>query len=314
MINMKYFLTKFKGALITTLIFIILLGFIFFRDSDNIEQVTTEDSYSFVIDEEVLSVEIYYPNSWVLIEKEGEEWFVIKDEQKLIADKRLVDNLIQEINATDIVGSVPIDDVNLDQFGLENAKAELVVYSEENERRFIVGDNIPVGSGTYVYMPDEQLVLVVAKDYLNKYANLSSMDFRDKGLFDFDSKAVNRIAIWSGNFSTDIFKEEGEWYVEGDDEIFIDDKKVDEILWIFSRARVLDFENESPESLKKYGLDEPTTEIRFYEDSQIQGLVFGKRKDEDSYYIQSDSSDAVYSIHKSLFKRVPKNIDQITLK
>ncbi|MGB3727687.1 MAG: hypothetical protein WBA70_00375, partial [Thermodesulfobacteriota bacterium] len=124
---MKYFLTKFKGALITTLIFIILLGFIFFRDSDNIEQVTTEDSYSFVIDEEVLSVEIYYPNSWVLIEKEGEEWFVIKDEQKLIADKRLVDNLIQEINATDIVGSVPIDDVNLDQFGLENAKAELVV-------------------------------------------------------------------------------------------------------------------------------------------------------------------------------------------
>lgn len=311
---MKYFLIKFKGALITTVIFIILLGFIFFRNSEKDVQVASDDSFSFVVDDEVLSVEIYYPKFWVLLENEGEEWFIIQDEQKLNADQKLVNNLIQEIRATDIVGYVPIDEVDLDQFGLENAKAELVVNTEEKEHRFIVGDKIPVGSGTYVYVPDEKLVLVVEKDYLNEFVKLSSIDFRDKGLFDFDSNRVTRIAIWSGNFSVDIFKEEGEWYVEGEDEIFVDDKKVDELLWVFSRAKVLEFENESPESLKRYGLDEPTTEIRFYEDNQIQGVVFGKRKDEDSYYIQSDSSDAVYSIHKSLFKRVPKNIDQITLK
>ncbi len=311
---MKYFLIKFKGALITTVIFIILLGFIFFRNSEKDVQVASDDSFSFVVDDEVLSVEIYYPKFWVLLENEGEQWFIIQDEQKLNADQKLVNNLIQEIRATDIVGYVPIDEVDLDQFGLENAKAELVVNTEEKEHRFIVGDKIPVGSGTYVYVPDEKLVLVVEKDYLNEFVKLSSIDFRDKGLFDFDSNRVTRIAIWSGNFSVDIFKEEGEWYVEGEDEIFVDDKKVDELLWVFSRAKVLEFENESPESLKRYGLDEPTTEIRFYEDNQIQGVVFGKRKDEDSYYIQSDSSDAVYSIHKSLFKRVPKNIDQITLK
>jgi hypothetical protein len=311
---MKYFLIKFKGALITTVIFIILLGFIFFRNSEKDVQVASDDSFSFVVDDEVLSVEIYYPKFLVLLENEGEQWFIIQDEQKLNADQKLVNNLIQEIRATDIVGYVPIDEADLDQFGLENAKAELVVNTEEKEHRFIVGDKIPVGSGTYVYVPDEKLVLVVEKDYLNEFVKLSSIDFRDKGLFDFDSNRVTRIAIWSGNFSVDIFKEEGEWYVEGEDEIFVDDKKVDELLWVFSRAKVLEFENESPESLKSYGLDEPTTEIRFYEDNQIQGVVFGKRKDEDSYYIQSDSSDAVYSIHKSLFKRVPKNIDQITLK
>lgn len=311
---MKYFLIKFKGALITTVIFIILLGFIFFRNSEKYVQVASDNSFSFVVDDEVLSVEIYYPKFLVLLENEGEEWFIIQDEQKLNADQKLVNNLIQEIRATNIVGYVPIDEVDLDQFGLENAKAELVVNTEEKEHRFIVGDKIPVGSGTYVYVPDEKLVLVVEKDYLNEFVKLSSIDFRDKGLFDFDSNRVTRIAIWSGNFSVDIFKEEGEWYVEGEDEILVDDKKVDELLWVFSRAKVLEFENESPESLKKYGLDEPTTEIRFYEDNQIQGVVFGKRKDEDSYYIQSDSSDAVYSIHKSLFKRVPKSIDQITLK
>ncbi len=311
---MKYFLIKFKGALITTVIFIILLGFIFFRNSEKDVQVASDDSFSFVVDDEVLSVEIYYPKFWVFLEKEGEEWFIIQDEQKLNADQKLVNNLIQEIRATNIVGYLPIGEVDLDQFGLENAKAELVVNTEEKEHRFIVGDKMPVGSGTYVYVPDEKLVLVVEKDYLNEFVKLSSIDFRDKGLFDFDSNVVTRIAIWSGNFSVDIFKEEGEWYVEGEDEILVDDKKVDELLWVFSRAKVLEFENESPESLKKYGLDEPTTEIRFYEDNQIQGVVFGKRKDEDSYYIQSDSSDAVYSIHKSLFKRVPKNIDQITLK
>jgi len=75
---------------------------------------------------------------------------------------------------------------------------------------------------------------------------------------------------------------------------------------------VLDFEDENPEELKRYGLDEPTTEIRFYEDDRIQGLIFGKRKDEDSYYIKSESGDAVYTIHKSLFKSIPKNIGEIS--
>ena len=312
---MKYFLTKFKGALITTVVFIILLGFIFFRDSEKNSQVkSSEDSYSFVVDEEVFSIEIYYPKSWVLLENEGEDWFIIQDEQKLNADEKVIDNLIQEIRATDIVGSVPTDEVDLDQFGLENAKAELVVITEEKEHRFIIGDKIPVGSGTYVYVPDEKLVLVVEKDYLNEFVKLSSIDFRDKGLFDFDANEVTRIAIWSGNFSADLFKEDGEWFVEGEDEIFVDDKKVDEVLWVFSRAKVLDFENENPDDLNKYGLEEPTSEIRFYEDDRIHGVIFGKRKDENSYYIQSDSSDAIYSIHKSLFKRIPKNIDQISLK
>ena len=311
---MKYFLTKFKGALITAVIFILLLGFIFFRNDEKPINVMSEDSYSFVVDEEVLSVEIYYPKSWVLLEKDGQDWFIVDEEQKLNADEKVIDGLIKEIRATDIVGSVPIEEVDLDQFGLESAKAEIVVNSDKKERRFIIGDEIPVGSGTYVYIPDEKLVLVVEKDYLNKYASMSSIDFRYKGLFDFDTKAINRVAIWSGNFSADIFKEDGEWFVEGEDQIFVDNKKVGEILWIFSRAKVLDFENELPQGLTKYGLDEPTAEIRFYEDDQIHGVVFGKRKDEDSYYIQSDTNDAVYSIHKSLFKRVPKNIDQIIAK
>jgi len=200
-------------------------------------------------------------------------------------------------------------------FGLQNAGAELVVITDVKDHRFIIGDKIPVGPGTYVYVPNENIVLVVEKDYLKKYMNMSTIDFRDKGLFGFDSSQVSRIAIWSGNFSTDIYKEDGQWFIGDQDQIIlVDDKKIEEILWIFSRAKVLDFENENPESLRRYGLDEPSTEIIFYENDRIHGLIFGKRKDENSYYVKSDSDDAVYSIHKSLFKRVPKNIDQISLK
>lgn len=312
---MKYFLSKFKGAIITTIIFIALLVFIFSRDSEKPAEVAiSESSYSFLLDEEIVSVEIYYAGSWVLLENDGEKWMVIEDEQKLTADEKMVDNLIQAINLTEIAGSVPTEDVDLDQFGLDTAKAELVVNSENSENRFIIGDEIPVGSGTYVYVPEEKLVLVVEKDYLSNYLNLSAEDFREKELFDFDSKAINRISISSGNFTSNIFKEEGEWYVEGDDEIFIDNKKVDEILWVFSRAKVLEFIDKSPDNLSVYGIDEPRAEIIFYEDDMIHGLVFGKRKDEDSYYIKPDNGDSVYSMHISLFKRVPKNLDQLTVK
>ena len=273
-----------------------------------------EEPYVFIGDEEVLSVEIYYSKSWILLESDGEDWFVIQDEENLDADKNIIDHLIEDIKNTEIVGTVPINEVDLDQFGLQNAGAELVVITDVKDHRFIIGDKIPVGSGTYVYVPNENIVLVVEKDYLKKYMNMSTIDFRDKGLFGFDSSQVSRIAIWSGNFSADIYKDDQGWYVDNQDQIIIvDDKKIEEILWIFSRAKVLDFENENPQSLKRYGLDEPSTEIIFYEDDRIYGLIFGKRKDEDSYYIKSDSDDAVYSIHKSLFKRVPKNIDQISL-
>ena len=312
---MKYFFEKFKGALITALVFIILLGFIYFRDTErHSENLFNEEPYVFIGDEEVLSVEIYYSKSWILLESDGEDWFVIQDEENLDADKNIIDHLIEDIKNTEIVGTVPINEVDLDQFGLQNAGAELVVITDVKDHRFIIGDKIPVGSGTYVYVPNENIVLVVEKDYLKKYMNMSTIDFRDKGLFGFDSSQVSRIAIWSGNFSADIYKDDQGWYVDNQDQIIIvDDKKIEEILWIFSRAKVLDFENENPQSLKRYGLDEPSTEIIFYEDDRIHGLIFGKRKDEDSYYIKSDSDDAVYSIHKSLFKRIPKNIDQISL-
>ncbi len=313
---MKYFFEKFKGALITALVFIILLGFIYFRDTErHSENLLNEEPYVFIGDEEVLSVEIYYSKSWILLESDGEDWFVIKDEENLDADKNIIDNLIEDIKNTEIVGTVPTNEVDLDQFGLQNAGAELVVITDVKDHRFIIGDKIPVGSGTYVYVPNENIVLVVEKDYLKKYMNMSTIDFRDKGLFDFDSSQVSRIAIWSGNFSTDIYKEDGQWFIGDQDQIIlVDDKKIEEILWIFSRAKVLDFENENPKSLRRYGLDEPSTEIIFYENDRIHGLIFGKRKDENSYYVKSDSDDAVYSIHKSLFKRVPKNMNQIILK
>jgi hypothetical protein len=311
---MKYFLIKFKGALITALVFMLLLGFIFFRDTENKKVTITESSYDFQIDGEVSAVEIYYPKSWVLLERVDEGWVLVEDEEKFRANGRLVDKLIKDIKEMDIIGTVPVDEVDLDQFGLETAKAEIVLSAEDRDHRFIIGDKIPVGSGTYVYVPDENLVLVVARDYLKNYldTSASSGDFRDKSLFDFDSNAVSRISIRAGNFRADMFKEKGEWYLEEDDQMFIDTKKIDELLWIFSRAKVLDFEDENPEELKKYGLDEPTAEIRFYEDDRIQGLIFGKRKDEDSYYIKTDSGDAVYTIHKSLFKRIPKNIEEIS--
>ncbi len=313
---MKYFLKQFRGALITALIFVLLLGFIFFRSSDEntTEVQAVDESYIFVSDGEVLSTEIYYPDSWIILEREQDRWFLIKDEQKINANEKIINGLVEDIRNTEIIGTVPTDEVNLDQFGLDNAKAEIVLITEEKEHRLIVGDKIPVGSGTYVYDPDEKLVLVVEKDYLEDYMDMSHLDFRKKGLFSFDTKNVNRISIWSGNFSVDLFKEDEEWYVEGQDEIFVDNKKIDELLWIFSRAKVVSFEDENPENLKRYGLDEPTTEVRFYEDDQIQGIVFGKRKNEDNYYVQTDSDDTVYTLHKSLFKRVPKNLDNITTK
>jgi len=312
---MKYFLKKFKGTLITASVFIILLCFIYFRDTERNSQDINEETYTFIgAEEKVLSVEIYYPKSWILLENEGEDWFLVQDEEKLNADNNVIDHLIEDIKNTEIVGTVPTTEVNLDQFGLKNARVELVIITDEKDHRFIVGDKIPVGSGTYVYVPDENIVLVVEKEYLKQYLNMSTSDFRDKGLFSFESSHVSRISIWSANFSADVYKEDTEWFIDEQDEIVVvDDKKIEEILWVFSRAKILDFENESPESLRRYGLDEPTSEIRFYEDEQIHGVVFGKRKNEDSYYIKSDSDDAVYSIHKSLFKRVPKNIDQIIL-
>ncbi len=309
---MKYFLTKFKGALISALVFVVLLGFIYFRDSDNKKVVNAEGSYDFTIDGEVLALEIYYPKSWVLLENEDGNWVLIKDEESFSPDVKLIHNLIEDIKNTNIAGTLPVDEVDLDQFGIESAKAEIVVSTADADHRFIIGDKIPVGSGTYVYIPDENLVLVAEKDYLNNYLNLSSEDFRDRDLFDFDSEAVNRISIRSASFNVDMFKEDGEWYLEQDDQLFVDENKIDEILWIFAKAKVLNFEDENPDSLTKYGLDEPLAEIRFYQDDRIQGVVFGKRKDKDSYYIKSDSDRAVYSIHKSLFKRIPKNIDQIS--
>ncbi|MEM7008302.1 MAG: DUF4340 domain-containing protein [Thermodesulfobacteriota bacterium] len=311
---MNYFLKKFKGPLITAAVFAVLLIVIFLPQREKETNIIPAEENAFLEEGEVLSIEVYYPTSWVLLENEEDKWFVVEDDKKLNADSNLVQNLLYDVMNTEIYGTVPTQEVDLEQFGVESAKAEIILITKEDNNHFIIGDEIPVGSGTYVYHPEKKIVYVVEENYLNKFLDLSSVDFRERGLFNFDEDKVNRISIWSGEFSADLIFDNGQWIIDGEDQIVADSKKIDELLWIFSRAKVLGFQDERPQSIEKYGLDDPGTEIRFYEDDKIQGLLFGKRKDEDSYYVKTDTDDAVYTIHISLFKRVPKNIESIASK
>jgi len=94
----KYFLIKFKGTLITALVFILLLCFIYFRDTERNSADLTPQTYDFIgVGEEVSSVEIYYPKSWILLESDGEGWFLLRDEEKLNADNKVIDRLVEDI-------------------------------------------------------------------------------------------------------------------------------------------------------------------------------------------------------------------------
>ena len=312
---MGKYLRKFSGTLVALVIFAILLGGVLYYDSQKKageSSTASEKVFPGVKPDDILSIEITYPGDTVSLEKTDGKWYVAGDGKKYRADSEAVEDIVKDLTEMEADRIVSTDETGLDEFGFVESKREFSMATGDLDYPVIIGDKSPVGSGIYIYDLGEGRVILVKDHYLWGILNGSPEGFRDRNLAAFDKGAVDRIVVRAGVFSIELRKEKGTWVQSGAESPRpIDQKKVDELLSSFAGLKASDFVDDEPESLGEYGLDQPTVEAGFFGEGVSETIFFGKRKDEDNFYVKTSSGEEVYAVPKEHFGILPKNLDQI---
>ncbi len=305
---------RFKGTLIAFIIFVILLGSLFLFDTEKRVEKKAEKVFPDIQPEEILSIRLNYPSSEALLEKkEDGGWMLTTDSGEYKADKGVVRDLVQDITGMEVESAIPEGETQPEEYGFVKSETEFTVTTGDTDYPVIIGDKSPVGSGTYIYDLGDGRVLIVNDRYLEALLNKSPFDFREAGLVDMAGDKVDKIVTRVGEFRVELEKENGKWVgVDTSEQKALDQRVIDDLIKSFSELEAEGFENDSPDDLSEYGLIDPTAEIVLYEGNRGVVILFGKRKDETTYYLKIASGDPVYSVSKDYFKMLPKNIDQIS--
>jgi len=311
---MSIYLKKFSGTIAAVLIFIVLLAGIFFFSGDD-ETGYKKRVFPTLDKEEILFIMLKSPDSEINIENEDGEWYLLESGRKSKADSSSVRELINDIKAMDLIDTVSSEGLELDEFGLREPPSEFMVISDNAEYYLLIGNQNPSGTGRYIYDVDKDRVLITDNASASRLIERAQKDFRDKKVITVIPDLVNRIVLRVGNFYIRFERKDGLWIAEPLlDTQALDQTKADRLLSVLSDLEINDIVSREPESLETYGLDMPTAQIEILQNGASFKMLFGKRKDEDEYYIKFDSQDTVYSTSKENFKKLPKNVEDLTRK
>ncbi|MEQ9618045.1 MAG: DUF4340 domain-containing protein [Deltaproteobacteria bacterium] len=309
---MNNYLSRFKGTIIAFVVFILLLGSLFLLETEKPADIEAEKVFPGLKPEEIDSIQIVYPESEILLQREENGWSLATGSGRYKADSGVVQNLIEDVTGMEVEKNLSGDNIDLGEYGFVNSEAEFTVTTPDSDYPVIIGNGSPVGTGTYLYDLGDGRILIVKDHYLWAFLDKEPFDFREKKLVDLPHGKVNRAQIKVGDFSIELRKEKDRWVAADIPEPgAVDQKKIYDLITTYSELEAGGFENDNPEGLDAYGLDAPTAEIGLYTDGQASVISFGKRKDEDDYYIKVSSDNSIYSVSKDYFKKLPRNIDQI---
>jgi hypothetical protein len=309
---LKSYLKRFSGTVIAFVIFAVLLASVLLFDKEEKTEGNPEKVFRALKTEEITSIGIKSAGSEFTLERSSGGWVVASGSNEHKADDSAIGDLIRDLSEMEVVKLVSREPDNLDEYGIVASETEFSFRAKGTEYPVIIGDKSPVGSGTYIYDLGEGRVLIVDEQYLWGFLNKTPGDFRERKLIGINKDGIERISVRAGNFSAELAKKNGEWFeVTGGETQIADQKKVKEVIDSFSGLKAEGFEDDLPGSPEKYGLMQPTAEIVFYGEGREEGVEFGKRKDEASYFVKVSGAAPVYSVSKNYFKILPKNSEDI---
>ncbi len=313
---MKTYLKKFSVTLIAFTILILLAGYLYFFELKKpSEEETKKEIFTDIKEEQINEIKLKYPNYSIVCNKEGGNWYVLKDSKRFKADEKIISTIIDSLSKIRIEKIVSENPKDLASFGLMNPQVEVVAKATEKDYRILVGTDSPVGSGTYIQADGDKVVLLVEKNAVMPFMSKSVNDLRDKQILALDESKIRKLRFQWKDSSFELDKTDGGWagkdmpgYVQ------IDQARIESILKTFLNLKIDNFEEDETNALSTYELDKPRARIEIFENEKPISVLFGNKKEEGVYYVKLDSGDSVYSVSEFVLRQVPENVNDIRVR
>ena len=229
---------------------------------------------------------------------------------KTPGDNPEIESLLSTIGNLEKSRVVENNPKDLSQYGLQTPAFKInLKFKEGKEKTLLLGNDSPMGGKIYLKLESEPKILLAAtsKNDFDK----SVYTFRDKTIFSFSSGSINRILIKREKDPLSLIRENDEWQVAGEVEAKADKDSVLAFLQAVQFSRIKEFESENPESLKPYGLDQPTTTLILEDEEKNKfSIDLGDTKMGSGTYAKQQTSPRVFLVDSKFRATLEKkNVD-----
>jgi hypothetical protein len=206
----------------------------------------------------VTGISLTYPDRAMEVRKDEKGWRVTKPVDAP-ADEGVVTSLLTTLVEAEVQKTLDELPADLAPFGLDKPSVVARVTSKDGSQSptIAVGKNTTIGGRTYVRKGDEPKVYLTTTS-LKFGLDKQVKDLRDKAVIAYQDDDVQRVAIQraEGETTTLVRKDKDAWTVEPGDQP-ADPTEVRSYLSSLRSTRAVDFPDDAPADLGKYGLATP---------------------------------------------------------
>lgn len=277
--------------------------------------------------EEIQAVSILTGLDLILLEKEGDDWFLLPDRIK--ASETRVDIYTGTLRWESFVEILEEKGTNFAEYGLDSPRLFLTFKLNDGSNFvFVVGDIVQEGDAQFFYATrsSDNMIFQLKGETVQKLLT-SSFHLRDRRIFDFDRSLVNRITFKKEDVSYSFEKRDvEEWELTGTENvegaedfkgmILERSYKVDNVVRGLATAEYEDFDplQRGDEYYEMTGIDNPVYEIEFYfEDDTKPVSVVMTEQDEQSgkAFLSPDNGQTVYHISGYFLTNFPESVGEL---
>lgn len=290
-----------------------LVAYLVVYEFPQAEREATKDKLLSLDKDAITGVTLVYPDREIELAKGDKGWRLVRPVDAP-ADEAAVKGMLAMVVDAEVQRTLDDTAPDLAAFGLDKPNVVVRLTAKDASPPPIsVGKNTSIGGKTYVRKGDEPkvyLTTTVVQTGLNKQAK----DLRDKQVLVFQDPDVTRVAIRRGTGDATIL-------VRGDAESWTvadgqpaDSTEVRSYLASLRAARAVDFLDEAPQDLKRYGLDKPRLSITVTgkEGAEQTLALGGDRTDGTSkhVYAQRQGAPTVYALGDWSLRSLDKGTNQ----
>jgi hypothetical protein len=235
-------------------------GYLFFYELPKAEREAQKDKLVDVAQDDVIGIELDFPDRKLVLQKDGKTWKLVQPIEAQADDAAMQSLLLALVNAE---VQRTLDDLpkDLAPFGLDRPNPTVTLTVKNGSVPPIhVGAQTKIGQKTYVRLGDEQKLLLSPSN-LKLALDKQPKDLRDKTMLAFEDDAVTRLEIDGSGEPVVLSRTKDDVWTVTPGDYPADATEVNSYLSSLRATRAVDFPDDAPADLAKYGLAEPKLRV-----------------------------------------------------
>lgn len=298
---------RFRTTIVLGLLFAALLSYVYFVERRRAAEEASKEKLVQLDPDRVSAVTLIYPDRKIHLEKKDGEWR-LTEPVDAPGDDVTIGNLVRAIADCEVKRTIEKPQEDLSVYGLDQPTVTVLVKLDDGTELppIRVGRTTPVGFSAYVQRGENGDILLVGSIF-HSGMKKEVKDLRDKRLLVFDLDEPREIGVRSEKGTVRLVREGDTWKIAEPRELPADQGTVRSFLSTLRSMRAVDFPDDSPEDLSKYGLDQPrlTVELLLGENKSKATVLMGDTKDK-KVYAKRGESPVVYALNDWVFRDLDK--------